>query len=66
MADYELVLEGKYPAKEHAKRVVEHIRTKVPEVSGVIYLEGRMSKLMEDTDQEEPFRSIADVLCSAC
>lgn len=50
------VLQGKYPAKAHVRRVVDHIRAKTPNATGVIYLEGRMSKLLEDSDQEELFR----------
>jgi hypothetical protein len=56
MADYERVLQGKYPAKQHARRVVNQIRAKLPDASGVIYLEGRMTKLIEDNDEPVPFR----------
>jgi len=54
--DFETVLKGKYPAKEHAKRVVQLIREKVPDVNGLLYLEGRMTKLQEDNDSPEHFR----------
>ncbi|AEO58636.1 hypothetical protein MYCTH_2306107 [Thermothelomyces thermophilus ATCC 42464] len=54
--DYDRILQGKYPAKRHAKRVVDYIRTKVPDATGVIYLESRMTKLLEDNDEPEPFR----------
>jgi hypothetical protein len=53
MAAYEQILEGKYPAKAHAKRVVDHIRAKRLDVSGVLYLEGRMTKMIEDNDEAE-------------
>lgn len=56
MASYEATLKGKYPGKLHAKKVVEYIRSKVPGATGVIYLEGKQSKLHEDCDQEEHFR----------
>lgn len=56
MAPYEETLKGKYPGKLHAKKVVEYIRTKVPNANGVIYVESKKSKLFEDCDQEEPFR----------
>lgn len=46
----------KYPAKKHAQRVVEYIRKKDPNASGVLYLEGRATKLIEDNDEPEPFR----------
>ncbi|KAK7427217.1 hypothetical protein QQZ08_006330 [Neonectria magnoliae] len=54
--DFEAVLKGKYPAKSHAKRVVDLLREKVPNATGVLYLEGRMTKLLEDNDEAEPFR----------
>ncbi|OTB08534.1 hypothetical protein M426DRAFT_52209 [Hypoxylon sp. CI-4A] len=54
--DVEKVLQGKYPAKAHAKRVVEYIRTKIPDATGVLYLEGRSDKLLEDSDEPVPFR----------
>ena len=55
------VLEGKYPAKEHAKRVVEYIRGKKVDGAGgieggVLYLEGQKTKMIEDNDGEAPFR----------
>ncbi|KFA48260.1 hypothetical protein S40293_07372 [Stachybotrys chartarum IBT 40293] len=54
--DFEAVLKGKYPAKAHVKRVVELIRQKIPDADGILYLEGRMTKLLEDNDSPEPFR----------
>jgi Xaa-Pro dipeptidase len=57
--DYDTILQGKYPAKRHAQRVVECIRTKVPNASGVLYLESRALKYIEDCDQEEHFRCVA-------
>ena len=54
--DYENILKGKYPAKAHAKRVVDYIRSKVPDASGVLYLESRLSGLIEDSDEAEHFR----------
>jgi hypothetical protein len=54
--DFDTVLKGKYPAKAHAKRVVEYIRTKLPDASGTIYLEGRPDALLEDSDEPVPFR----------
>lgn len=54
--DVETILKGKYPAKQHARRVVEYIRAKKPDASGVIYLEGRADKLLEDSDEPVPFR----------
>jgi Xaa-Pro dipeptidase len=54
--DVDTVLKGKYPAKAHAKRVVEYIRTQIPDANGVIYLEGRSDALLEDSDEPVPFR----------
>jgi Xaa-Pro dipeptidase len=54
--DVEQVLKGKYPAKAHAQRVVEYIRSKKPGATGVIYLEGRADRLLEDCDEPDPFR----------
>lgn len=54
--DFEAVLKTKYPGKAHAKRVVELIRKKEADATGVLYLESRMTKLIEDNDSPEPFR----------
>jgi hypothetical protein len=54
--DYDTILQGKYPAKRHAQRVVEYIRSKVPDATGAIYVESRATKLLEDNDEPEPFR----------
>ncbi|KAI0971219.1 peptidase M24, structural domain-containing protein [Xylaria arbuscula] len=54
--DVETVLKGKYPAKAHAKRVVEYIRSKIPDATGVLFLEGRTDHLLEDSDEPVPFR----------
>lgn len=58
MAPYDETLKGKYPGKLHAKKVVEYIRSKIPNANGVIYVEGKKSKLHEDCDQEEHFRYV--------
>ncbi|KAH8161808.1 hypothetical protein CIB48_g6458 [Xylaria polymorpha] len=54
--DVETVLKGKYPAKAHAKRVVEYIRSKIPDATGVLFLEGRTDHLLEDSDEPVHFR----------
>ncbi|KAF3769718.1 hypothetical protein M406DRAFT_343826 [Cryphonectria parasitica EP155] len=56
MAPYEEVLRGKYPGKQHARKVVEYLRSKIPDATGVIYVESKKAKLHEDCDQEEHFR----------
>ncbi|KAF4919613.1 putative Xaa-Pro aminopeptidase PEPP [Colletotrichum viniferum] len=54
--DYETVLKGKYPAKAHALRVADEVKSKFPGATGVLYVEGRMTKMIEDNDEPEPFR----------
>ncbi|KAH8594925.1 putative Xaa-Pro aminopeptidase pepP [Bisporella sp. PMI_857] len=56
MADVDSILAGKYPAKDHAKRVVEYIKNKKPDATGVLYLEGQKTRMIEDNDGEAPFR----------
>jgi Xaa-Pro dipeptidase len=41
------ILEGKYPAKAHAKKVKEWIASNGGDASGVIYLEGQKQKYNE-------------------
>ncbi|KAF7865836.1 hypothetical protein EAF04_006001 [Stromatinia cepivora] len=50
------ILEGKYPAKEHARKVVEYIRSKEPGAEGVLYLEAQKTVMIEDNDEAAPFR----------
>ena len=54
--NFEDVLKGKYPAKAHAKKVVQLLREKNPDANGVLYLEGRMTEMQEDNDSPVPFR----------
>ncbi|PMD21037.1 putative Xaa-Pro aminopeptidase pepP [Hyaloscypha hepaticicola] len=56
MADVKAILATKYPAKAHARRVVEWMRKKKPGVSGVLYLEGQKTRMIEDNDETQPFR----------
>lgn len=56
--DYDKILQGKYPAKQHTRRVVDYIRSKVPGATGIIFLQSRSTKRIEDCDQEEPFRYV--------
>ncbi|KAH0608394.1 uncharacterized protein H6S33_001528 [Morchella sextelata] len=48
----DVVLQGKYPAKAHAKRVAEFMGLK----EGLLYLESAKEMLLEDCDSEAPFR----------
>lgn len=54
--NYDDVLQGKYPAKEHAKKVKEWLLSKGGDKNGTIYLEAQKQKLNEDNDGEAPFR----------
>jgi len=56
MADVKAILAGKYPAKSHARRVVQWMRKKNPSISGVLYLEGQKTRMIEDNDESMPFR----------
>lgn len=48
---------GKYPAKAHAKKVAEYlIFNNSAAGSGTIYIEGQKTRLLEDSDQDQPFR----------
>ncbi|KAF2237068.1 putative Xaa-Pro aminopeptidase pepP [Viridothelium virens] len=49
------ILNGKYPAKQHAHRVVEWIVANGGEKKGVIYLEGQKTMMIEDKDQAQQF-----------
>lgn len=54
--NYDDVLKGKYPAKEHARKVAKWIVEKGGDKNGTIYLEAQKQKLNEDNDGEAPFR----------
>jgi Xaa-Pro dipeptidase len=56
MADFEAVLAGKYPGKAHAKKVVDWMRKSNPDITGILYLEGQKTRMLEDNDGEAPFR----------
>ena len=63
MKDNKEILAGKYPAKAHARRVVDHLRKGDASVSGIIYLEGQKTRMNEDNDQESPFRFAEEPSC---
>lgn len=50
------ILAGKYPAKAHARRVVDYIKKTKPDATGVLYLEGQKTRLIEDNDEPVHFR----------
>lgn len=51
------ILEGKYPAKAHAKKVKEWIVANGGDGSGVIYLEGQKQKYNEVYEIADVVRS---------
>lgn len=50
------LLEGKYPAKDHARRVADQIQASGFGPDGVIYLESQKTRLIEDNDTPQKFR----------
>ncbi|KAF7504014.1 hypothetical protein GJ744_002893 [Endocarpon pusillum] len=50
------LLEGKYPAKDHARRVADQIQACGFGPDGVIYLESQKTCLIEDNDMPQKFR----------
>ncbi|KAH8695910.1 putative Xaa-Pro aminopeptidase pepP [Talaromyces proteolyticus] len=55
-SNLEAILAGKYPAKDHARKVAAYLKQKGLKDDGVIYLEGQKTKFIEDNDSEQPFR----------
>ena len=52
------ILSGKYPAKAHAAKVANRLASLNSVYSaGTIYLESQKTRLLEDNDEPEPFRS---------
>jgi len=47
MTTTEDVLKGKYPAKAHAKKVAEYIKSKGGDITGTLYLEGQKTRMIE-------------------
>ncbi|KAF1987451.1 putative Xaa-Pro aminopeptidase [Aulographum hederae CBS 113979] len=54
--ELEDILKGKYPAKEHARRVAQWIEENGGDGKGIVYLEGQKEKMIEDNDGPVPFR----------
>ena len=57
MATIDAILAAKYPAKAHARRVAESLRAHGE--PGAIYLEAQKNRLIEDNDEDMPFRYVA-------
>lgn len=45
--DLENILKRKYPAKEHAKKVTDWIKSHGGHGDGIIYLEGQKTRMIE-------------------
>lgn len=54
--DFETILKGKYPGKAHARKAVGLLSDTICGARGAIYLAGCPTKLLEDSDEAEPFR----------
>lgn len=50
------ILQDKYPAKAHAKKVATYLLSQGAAPDSVIYLEGQKTRMIEDNDGEAPFR----------
>lgn len=51
------ILSGKYPAKDHANKVVKFLKVAGNDMSNaIIYLEGQKTQMREDSDDTVPFR----------
>ena len=54
------ILEGKYPAKAHCARVAAYLKEKAGnDGPSRIYLQGQKTRMIEDNDEPQPFRSTA-------
>ena len=47
MTTTEDVIKGKYPAKAHAKKVAEYIKSKGGDMTATLYLEGQKTRMIE-------------------
>lgn len=57
MDDLDNILARKYPAKAHAANVAAYLKSEHPNAAGLIYLEGQKTRMIEDNDEPQPFRS---------
>ena len=58
MKDHGPVLKGKYPAKAHCAKVAAYLKQTVKDDSlARIYLQGQKTRMIEDNDEPQPFRS---------
>lgn len=57
MSSIDEIVAGKYPAKSHARRVADLLRSHGHVGQpGVIYLESQKTRMIEDNDEAMPFR----------
>jgi Xaa-Pro dipeptidase len=56
MSVSDTTLKAKYPAKAHCKRVATYLVNQELVQDGVIYLEAQKTRMIEDDDNEQPFR----------
>ena len=55
---YHSILKGKYPAKAHCAKVAAYLKETVKDNSAArIYLQGQKTRMIEDNDEPQPFRS---------
>jgi hypothetical protein len=58
MISTDSILQGKYPAKNHAKNVANYLQAAGYPEEGIIYLESQKTRLIEDNDEPVPFRYV--------
>lgn len=58
MKHHDLILKGKYPAKAHCAKVAAYLKETIKDDSPArIYLQGQKTRMIEDNDEPQPFRS---------
>ena len=58
MKHHDSILKGKYPAKAHCAKVAAYLRETVKDDSPArIYLQGQKTRMIEDNDEPQCFRS---------
>ena len=60
MKHQDSIVEGKYPAKAHCAKVAAYLKEKSGgDGPSRIYLQGQKTRMIEDNDEPQPFRSIS-------
>lgn len=53
----EILQEAKYPAKRHCRKVADYLSSALDNtVPTTFYLQGQITRLIEDNDEPQPFR----------